>query len=199
MQHFLTIITRRYREIIVIAVLTTIASVAFSFLYNTPGWSATAFINIGVKQTGSERETIYDSVQAADHFAESIQGWFRNPEFIAGLEESICGSSCAMDFSARKQEKQNLVVTFKLPTEEHSAAAKKILHEKLNAEIDKFNSVTGSEVRIAIFDLTVKKRTIHPAFFGILGLISGLMLGYGFASLHERLNKELKQLASGKS
>jgi len=192
------ITARRWKEILAVTVLTAALAFVFGILYNKASFNNTIFINLGAKQASGIDRTAspYETVQAADQFSESVQGWFKNPALIAQIRTR---AQYEVDFSVRKQEKQNLVITYKTPTAEEGEKVAQVTEEFIRNEVGVFNRETGSDFRIPIFDLFTKEGTIHPGVFAVMGLLLGLMLGYALGALIERFLRELHQFRHGKS
>ncbi|HLG26116.1 MAG TPA: hypothetical protein VI588_05055, partial [Candidatus Gracilibacteria bacterium] len=109
-----------YRRHWIIIVLLTLITGGASYYYGlqkaTRPYETTLFISLGVAQTETNfnPDSPYDYGQAADNFTETVQGWFKNPGLLNEINESV-GED--IDISARRQEKQNLVITFDAPSE----------------------------------------------------------------------------------
>ncbi len=195
MQHFLLIVTKRWKEILALMVITTAASVIFGLQYNKTSFSNTIFLTIGAKQESDQKISPYETLQAADHFAEAVQGWFKNPALIEKIREQ---SGIDVDFGARKQEKQNLVITFKAVNAEDfkkiAAAAKSVLL----SEIATYNLQTGSEFSIPNYAVSSKESSLPIILFALGGLIAGAGIGFTLGSALEKLMSEIHQFAHSK-
>ena len=197
MQNILKIIARRWKEIIAVTVLTAVLAVVFGYFYNKTAYNNTIFINIGSGQaTGFDSSASpYETVQAADSFSETVQGWFKNPVLVDQIRTR---SEYNVDFSVRKQEKQNLVVTFRTETPGQGKKVALVTEEAIRSEIGKYNRDTGGDFRMPVSDIYAKEGTIHLAVFALLGTILGFILGYFLCSLHEKFLSELHQFRHGK-
>jgi capsular polysaccharide biosynthesis protein len=194
MQHFLLITTKHWKKILALTLLTAIASGICGFILAKTPWDGTTFINIGAKQNfqAQNGNSLLENVQASDAFSESVQGWFKNPSFINGVKE-LSGTS--VDFSARKQEKQNIVVAFKASSEAEIKKISQVLEENLRIEIGKYNLATGADFQITLFDTTTSESKNHLAIFITLGLVLGLFFGFGICSIFETFSKEFQHFA----
>ena len=198
MKTFLKIISRRWKEILIITLLTAGLTVILGFFYNKSAFSNTIFISVGAKQQTGYALAVnpYETVQAADQFSESVQGWFKNPAFIEKINTQ---AEYKVDLSARKQEKQNLVITFRTETEEQAEKVSQVTERILRDQIARYNRETGNDFRLPIFNLTIKEGTYHLALFGVFGLIIGFFLGYALSAILEKFIYELHHLRHGKS
>lgn len=198
MQNILKIFAKHWKEIIAVTILTMILSVIFGFFYNKTAYTNTIFINIGAR-TASGFDTPaspYETVQSADSFTETVQGWFKNPVLVERIRTS---AGYNVDFSVRKQEKQNLLVTFKSETSGQGKKTAQITEEAIRGEIGRYNRESGADFRMPVSDIYSREGSIHPAIFGVLGLILGLILGYFLSALLEKFLDELQKFRHGKS
>lgn len=164
--------------IIILSLFTAALSFGFYQLYrggNT--YNATIFVNLGVKEKNGLSQgnsSAYDLVQAADAFSETVQGWFKNPEFTSRIKNSL---SAGIDVSAKKQEKQNLVITFKAPDETFAKKAAQSIRDNLQQEIGTYNLATNSSFQIAIYNAEFRTESSSVKYLIlIIGLILGLMI-----------------------
>ena len=198
MQNLLSVVSRRWKEIIIITVITVILSVFFGFYYDKTAASNTVFINVGAGQPAGSAQAAspYESVQAADQFSETTMGWLKNPLL---LDEIRTTSGFDVDLNVRKQEKQNLVVTFKTETPDQAKKIARISEEILRREIGRYNLATGSEFRMPIFNFYTKESSIPLPLFAAMGTLLGIILGYVLCALLEKFLKELHQFRHGKT
>ena len=193
MQHFLLITTKYWKKILALTVLTAIASATFGFLTAKTPWNGITFINIGAKQNFQQQNgnSLLENLQASDAFSETVQGWFKNASFTNGVEKK---AGTNIDFAARKQEKQNIVVTYKATSEADIKKTSQVLEEYLRAEIGKYNLSTGTDFQVTLFDTTIEESKNHLLIFVILGLALGLLFGFGVCYIYETISKELRHL-----
>lgn len=203
---YISLLCRRWKETFAIMLLTATASFFFGLYFNKTSTSATIFINIGAKNVslGENAEIdMYENVQAADQFTETVQGWFKNPTLTSRIEEQ---SNTKVAFTARKQEKQNLIVTYKAENEQIGGKIAESLQSTLQQEITEYNEGTNSNFQIALYSIDIKNQNISSVLFAFLGAIIGLFLGifvsygyeyfFGFASYDHQIETILdkKQL-----
>ena len=134
-------------------------------------------------------------IQAADAFTETIQGWFKNPVMV---EQIRSGAQYNVDFSVRKQEKQNLLVTFKTQTAEQGKKVALVTEETIRAQIGKYNRETGADITVPTSDFFSKEGTINLAVFAGMGAVMGFILAYFLSALLQRFISELNQFRHGK-
>ncbi len=185
---YLNLIRRNTLSVLLITLL-TIGTTAGLVLYkNRSPFQSTIFVSIGnVQRSLQGNDSSFENVQAADHFSEAVQGWFKNPEFQKRIR--IDGSS---EISARKQEKQNLLLSY---TSENDDLAKKTgekAREELQKEIETYNANTASEFKTAIYSLNVEEKPLSLPLFLIIGLFGGAILSsfavYGYEYLFQKIS-----------
>ncbi len=182
-QSFLYLIYRRLLSITIITFLVGGAVVSFGYSMGfMKGNNTTIFITIGAEESVSSPSlgSLYDTVQAADFFAETIQGWFKNPEFLRNVQT---GTSEPLNFSVRKQEKQNLVVTVHTQQPWDS----KILGSVLEHAIEEYNSVSKTSFHLAHFGRGVQSQSFPLFLFAFVGLLAGLLFSVIAAWFYEYL------------
>lgn len=194
MQHFLLITTKYWKKILALTLLTAIASTAFGFLMVKMPWNGTTFINIGAKQNFQQQSnsSLLENIQASDAFSETVQGWFKNASFTNGVEER---AGTNVNFSARKQEKQNIVVTYKSSSEANIKKISQVLEENLRIELGKYNLATGTDFQVTLFDTTIDESKDNLLIFIAMGLALGLIFGFGVCTIYETISKDLKHLS----
>jgi hypothetical protein len=193
MQHFLAITTGRYKAIIALTVITTALSVAFGMHFNKTSFATTAFLTLGAKQ--SVVLSPLDTAQAADHFSELVQGWFKNPAMLNKIETQ---SGSKPDLNARKQEKQNLVITYKTATEEAAKKVSQAMEQVLKDEITNYNLQNNSEFTLTSFGAVTKENPMPLILFILAGLIGGFGVGFAYGSAADKIKSELRQFAHRK-
>lgn len=166
--------------------LTTLVAFAVTYSFTIgrapASHETTLFLNFGARQ--GQASTSYDDVQAADQFTESVQGWFKNPDLLQRIEST---AQVEAALSARKQEKQNLVVTFYAENEEQAQTIADATIEELRQEIDRYNEQTQSSFALAIASVTIAQQPAKTIILSLLGLVLGLVLAIGLAYLREYL------------
>jgi len=189
MKEFLSTLFTHWKKIALIAVLTAIAATAFGIIYNRNSFSATIFINIGAIQdnTFSNPGNPFEALQAADQFTESVQGWFKNPLLLETIRTE---SGIRADFSIRKQEKQNLLITYKTDSLESAKTIAEITRKNLEKQITIYNGRNSSNFTIPSYDSFITESQLPLVLFSMLGLFAGIFIGYYLTIFWEILAKE---------
>jgi capsular polysaccharide biosynthesis protein len=173
------IIKRHLTGIVIIALVTTLAGALYYHLYSSDNpTAATIFINIGSKEKTDavNASSVYDHLQAADAFTETIMGWFKNKDLLSRIETQAMAEA---SITAQKQEKQNLLITFRTKNEQTAKKLSMSIQENLLAEIGTYNKSTGSSFQVTIFSATYEQYTSRTLLIIIfLGIILGLSLGF---------------------
>ncbi|GEM_PF-835305 len=183
------LIQRRWKEIMVITIVTVLCSYGLSRFKNQSQYETTIFLSIGAADLRDQsdardqtKNSPLDLIQAADQFSETVQGWFKNPEFIQTI---LAQSKTYTDFSARKQEKQNLVVTFAAGSHEAAKNIVNAVKAGLSAEIEKYNLKTGSRFELALYSSFIETKPANLMLFLMLGLLFGLIIGTATGYFYE--------------
>ena len=184
MKELIAITAKHWLAITVITILTAASCVVFGINFNKTAYDTTVFINVGAK--ANPAISPLDTAQAADGFTETIVGWFKNPVIISNIT-SESGTAAAL--SARRQEKQNLVVTFKTQTEDQAKKISQAIEKAIKAEIDKYNAATAGGFMITDFSAGTEENNVNLALFALLGLAAGLMLGGFLTAFFDRIMK----------
>jgi hypothetical protein len=198
MKGFFTILFGNWKKIAVITLLTAAAATFFGMAYNRNAVTATIFINIGAVQsdTYGTFENPYNILQAADHFTESVQGWFKNPVLIGTIREQ---SGTKADFSVRKQEKQNLILTFKAETVEKATSISEMTKRVLEEQINVYNGRNASKFTLSSYDADFVESNLPLWFFAVFGAATGLAAGYFLAAFWNILIREFNIYRRGKA
>lgn len=178
-----------------ITVITLLGTVAFRASAGNEQYTGTTFITIGVEENdvpNATNSSIYENVQAADHFSESVQGWFKNPSLIKTIEEK---TGKKIEMNAKKQEKQNVVITYSDTKKDNLVKADKIIKEQLQRSIEEYNSATGTHFHLALYNTTIEESTKSYVLYIALGIFVGLFLGISLMAVYQKFQQELKHLA----
>lgn len=184
---YLILAKRKWRIVLGIAILVTILAYSFALMKNKNLHKATVFLSIGVNESGTKENqssSIYENVQAADQFAETVQGWFKNPDFLARIEKK---SGFGSNITARKQEKQNLLVNFNTPTREQAERISEVIKNELVYELNTYNQQTNTAFQLALYTPNINEESVNVLLFLLLGILAGLALGIGIGYGYEYL------------
>jgi preprotein translocase subunit SecF len=188
MKSFLDLTIRYWIGISAIAVLTAVSTLVFGSYFNQNAYATTVFLNIGAKS--NPQISPLDTVQAADSFTETVMGWFKNPDFIAKIADN---AGYGTEPAARKQEKQNLVVTYKTQDQQQAEKVYQSIITGLQSEIGKYNSAADSGFVLTFSSKNTAESKIPLLLFGLAGIIFGLMLGFALTAAFDRITKELNE------
>ncbi len=195
MTAFLKLILNYWKQIISITIVTLLATVGFRASAGNEQYTGTTFITIGVEESNTSSVTsssIYENVQAADHFSESIQGWFKNPSLLKTIEEK---TGKKIEINAKKQEKQNVVITYSDTKKDNLEKTDKIINEQLQKSIEEYNKATGTHFHLALYNTVIEESTKSYVLYVALGLLVGLFLGFSLMAMYQKIQQELKHLA----
>lgn len=106
-----------------------------------------------------------------DQFTETVMGWLRNPALLKRIEEKV---GFPLSLGIRKQEKQNVIVTFTIPEGVDVSATAQAVVDVARGEIDAYNDVTDAGFILALSSVT--PFAVTPAW----GMNAGVSLGFGF-------------------
>jgi len=189
MKTFFTVLFGNWKKILAISIITTVLTTILGVVYTTNKTVGTIFVNIGAveKITTSNENNLYDTIQAADQFSETVQGWLKNPSLLETINRQ---SGYQANLTTRKQERQNFTITFKTQSEE--AANKIITAIKNNMEqlISLYNTNNSSNFTLSLFTYTVKQSETTILIFLLSGLFAGIFIGYFFALYWNMLKRE---------
>lgn len=175
----LKLIRRKWKTITLITIITLGSSLVSAYYY-FQGYNSTIFLSIGLKQNLTVSP--YDNLQAADQFTETIQGWFKNQQLIKSIEDQ---SQIRPEFSVRKQEKQNLVVSYKTTTSEQAQKLATSTKDVLQKNLLAYNQANNTEYNLSVFNNSTEKSTYNPITITIIGLIFGFIVGVFIAYCYE--------------
>lgn len=176
---------RHWIGILFITTLSTIVAVTVVATKDPSTHEATIFLSIGTKQTNNV-STSFDDVQAADRFTETVQGWFKNPDLLHRIEKA---TGQTVNLSARKQEKQNLIVSAPAIGENQATVIANTTIEQLRNDITQYNAETDSHYTLALTSITIEEQKAKLLIFGVVGFIFGLTFAIGLAHLWQFLRK----------
>jgi len=171
---------KHWKAIFGIIIITMISSALFAMTKDKVQYNSTLFLTIGNQQ--AQESTGYEELQAADQLTETLQGWFRNPAFIKEIEEK---SKIPANLSARKQEKQNLLITFTSKNEENAKKVAKTTISQIEKKLDQYNEAMHSSFKVALSSTITEKKETKVIIYIIIGLILGSILAIGSTYLYE--------------
>lgn len=185
-----------FRNIPLIISITLLSLIAGLILGNNlaaPGFNVTVFTTIGLKSDIFTSQSLYsyDDVRAADHFTETVQGWFKNSSFLDEISRRAPKSSGYENLSAARQEKQNLIINFTVKDQNFVEPIATAVTSALSAEIEKYNMSAGPDFQLALYGTDYAKTSSRLPFLVLFALISGLALAFAVAFLREYMGDEI--------
>lgn len=172
---------RNWLPILFITAVVAAAFTQATVSRSTATHAGTIFLSIGTKE--DTESTSFDDFQAADQFTESVQGWFRNPDLLTAIAANLDQNKVSI--SARKQEKQNLVLTYVADSEKAAQSIGVETVAVLDEEINKYNANTGKEFTIALSSTYISDVPDRTAIFIAIGIILGIVAAVGLTYLYE--------------
>jgi capsular polysaccharide biosynthesis protein len=178
---YLNFIKRNWKVLLMLTIVTTLSALYFANSKNKISYEDTIYASIGAKQTAST--SLYESVQAADQFAETITGWFKDQNFV----NKISGKNINDNFniSAKKQERQNISINFTGSTKEEAEKISNNLEKELNNQLAIYNNLTQSGFIIGSYSSNIEPKNYPFILVVIFGMIGGFILGQIIALAHE--------------
>lgn len=186
------LIKRNLIKVVLFTAAILIAGLIIGSNYIQSKDQVTIFSSISVKEdtNNNSLSTSYDDVQAADHFTETIQGWFKNPIFVNNIKSEIQIDS----LSAERQEKQNLFINYTINDPQRIDASVETVKKNLIAEIDKYNQTSGTDFQVALFSyesgITEAKTIYLVIFLLILGITTGIAYAYLYEYFQNKIQSE---------
>ncbi len=178
-QDLINLTLRRWQIILVTIIVMLGGTVVYAMKKAAVPFETTIFINIGTKiNEPNSTNNNYYNVQAADAFTETVQGWLKNPEFINEIGDNI---------DSRKQEKQNLIVSYTSATEYDAHQVAQRLNNLVTTKLNAYNQSTGANFIMALFTENTSNKTTGTTIYLILAIILGLTVGFGLAFIYETI------------
>ncbi|MFC1750523.1 hypothetical protein ACFL2V_17145 [Pseudomonadota bacterium] len=184
MKSNIEILRSNWVGILFITVVTTVAAAVYGLNQLDLKYDTTVFLSLGHTQNKVTEESPYEAVRAADHFTETVQGWFKNPAFLGRISED---SGVSADLFGRNQEKQNLIVSYKTVDEASAESIASAIEIVLSQEIVSYNEATNSQFTLALFGSNTTESANKTIFYIILGLFGGFFLGVALSFAYESL------------
>jgi len=186
MKHFLQLTIHSWKLILSITIITLIVALAAGRIVLKPHNSATILLSIGSGTlTADKASSAFDQVQAADYFSETVMGWLKAPTLIQTL---------GVDVAARKQEKQNLVLTYDSSSRQESDHIESILKQIINRQLAAYNESNQTGYTMPVFDYSVNESQTSWSLLAFVGLCIGLAFGYFFTFSLDSIKKTLREI-----
>ena len=169
---------RNLHIILSLILVITIASVFFYQKSNSgTTYTSNIFINIGAQGTpliGQQTQVFstdsFQAIQAADNFAESVQGWFKDYDFTDQINKK---AGIGVGINAKKQEKQNITLSFQVPTTEKATEVSNIIKQQLADQIKQYNQINHSSYQLTFFSANISENKSQlPLMAAVFFLVS---------------------------
>ncbi|MFN7160229.1 MAG: hypothetical protein ACK4NC_01305 [Candidatus Gracilibacteria bacterium] len=205
--YFFQACKRHLKVILLISLLAAAITGIYWSKFVAPDFKSTIFFSTVTKVDNARTTERYDPfsyAQSADSFAEGMLGWFRNPNFFVYMKEHVpAAANLRLDrmYQIRKQEKQNLNITFQVETralaEDLQEATMKYLREQI-ANINTQSNTTYDIINETFNITEVKYNTLlvtSVVFFSLFLLLTLFFLLWeifrGIASVREQVEEIL--------
>ncbi len=188
--NYIGFLFRNWKSILIVTILVAISAGVFGVIKNKTVYQATVFINIGAKQN-NQNTSLLEAVQAADQFTETIQGWFKDPSFLSKISNDPTG------ISARKQEKQNLIVEYEKNTREEATNLSSEIKHALQEQLENYNAQTQNGFTLGVFSTTVTTKNYPLGLVILLGIIGGFVAGQVLFYVFEYLSFVSRKIKQG--
>ena len=177
-----------YKNKILILFVTFIALICGFVIANNNQqfrYNNTIFYIFGV-QDANHQTDLYENLQAADQITESIQGWFKDPSFLENINRQ---SAPAFALKSKKQDKNNLVITFASDSEANGKIFSQSVNKTLSDQINSYNAHSDLQIKISSQAHHVSEKGSELAIY----LLISLLLGIGFGHLSGLLLEFLRE------
>jgi hypothetical protein len=181
-------ITERNKFFILISILICgLTGALLGFQKNTL-YNSSLFITFSVKSSQSSSE---ENLQSSDQITETIQGWFKDPAFLKNKETD---SIYQINANAKKQEKNNLLISYDSIDQKTAEDKSTIILDLLQNRLSEYNKNSDLKVNIALSSNTHLQST-NPIFsYSIIGLLIGLISGLALSLLYEIKHQKIISL-----
>lgn len=150
----------------------------------------TLFYVIGVQDPAHQSDS-FENLQAADQITESIQGWFKDPSFLSAVTQE---NNLNFHLKGKKQEKNNLLVTYLSDNEENGKIFGDSITRELQTRINNYNNNSDLQIKISNSTLDSSIKSDDLSLFLLISLLIGLLIGYLGAWLYELILGKLKSV-----
>ncbi len=154
-----------------IPVCTALLGALGMWIFSVVSVPITQGILFGTLVSADRESSVSEKESATNFFAETIVGWTHSPAFRTAVLTGQNG-----DFSAQKQERQNMVFTITAPDEIAVKNLSEALTHGLNAQLADVNRVSETVYKIIFSPVSVS--VLSPRMF--LRILSGAIFGVVF-------------------
>lgn len=157
---------------------------------NTNLYDNQFFISIGIQDKQKSTDS-YANLQAADQITESIQGWLKDPALQQSIQQQ---SNLNYQFNAKKQEKNNLIISFTSSNKNSASLFIETIISNLKQRTDAYNQNSDITILLNPQHLFTSPKTSPKNIYIILATLIGLFLGFIFAFIYEEITGKIKSI-----
>lgn len=148
----------------------------------------TVFYIFGI-QDPNQQTNSYENLQAADQITESIQGWFKDPSFLSEINRQ---SNLSFAIKSKKQEKNNLVLTYNSDNNSNGDIFSQTISRVLQQRINNYNANSDLQIKISSQLPHSSEKASDLGLYLLISLIAGLLTGYLSAYFYEYFTGKVK-------
>lgn len=187
---YIKVACRNLLTIIIVVAICMTGAYLYSTNANAKPYQSTLFLSFSIQDKNAASATsTYENLEAADQITESIQGWFKDPGFINQINQS---SNLNFPIQAKKQEKNNLLLTFNSSDELSSQKYSDQIVALLNQRLAQYNSKSDLQINTATSTLHNDLTSSKTSLYLLIALAIGLIMGYLGAFGWELLNRVIQ-------
>lgn len=146
------------------------------------------FYSFSVNAKNASQNNSYENLQAADQITESIQGWIKDPAFQDTINRQ---ANLNIPIKAKKQEKNNLIISFDSHDSSQSDSYQKAIDQELRNRLNKYSQTSSFEITIGGQSFYQDSKFNLSILIILAGLIIAKLLGILFSYLFEKYTNKL--------
>jgi len=140
-------------------------TVSHAFVKTT--YETTTFLTV---LSADPDSSVSEKESASSFLVETIIGWTRSPSF----QEQVIKDETGISISAKKQERQNLVLIAQSTTEKASKNASSRFHKVLEEELEQYNTLSNTAFTIRSWS----PKTVAKKANKVFAFVGGSVLGF---------------------
>lgn len=149
--------------------------------YAEPNFTTILFATV---VSADENSSVADKEVSSQGLSETIIGWTYSPLF---------GENLGFGVSAKKQERQNIVLQFETPTEKKAQENAEKLQKQLQEKLKNYNQLSETKFNFLFESPVIRQNTPKKSMLGIAGAILGLFFGSFLSEFLYRGRKNRKK------
>ncbi len=190
-REFLFFVRRRLSLILITMLVALGIGLGYTVQSSRETQGATLFLTLGMvipKNVPLGAFVANQNQTVVDQFTETVMGWLRNPALLKRIEER---TGFSLNLGIRKQEKQNVIVTFTIPEGADVSATAQAVVDVARGEIDAYNDVTDAGFILALYSVTPFAVTPAWGVNAAVGLGLGFVLGILIAAFSDYFRRRV--------